>query len=62
MSLAFVIGFIRMGYDADFTIVDMKKKVTIQSKDMHYKCGWTPFDGKTVTGYPVQTILSEMLL
>ena len=50
-------GFIRMGYDADFTIVDMKKKVTIQSKDMHYKCGWTPFDGKTVTGYPVQTIL-----
>ena len=36
-------GFIKEGYDADLTIVDMSKKVTIKNEMMASKCGWTPF-------------------
>lgn len=50
-------GFIRVGYDADFTIVDLKKKAVLKNEDMHYKCGWTPFHNKQVTGMPVMAIM-----
>ena len=50
-------GFIRIGYDADFTIVDLKKRFTVRNQDMHSKCGWTPFDGMELVGKPVMTII-----
>ncbi len=50
-------GRIARGYDADFTIVDLKKKRTIENAWIASKCGWTPFDGMTTTGWPVATIL-----
>lgn len=50
-------GRIAAGYDADFTIVDMKRKQTIQNEWIASKCGWTPYDGKEVTGWPVGTIV-----
>ena len=51
-------GRIEVGYDADFTIVDLKKKKTITNDWIASRCGWTPFDGKEVTGWPIYTILS----
>ena len=51
-------GRITVGYDADFTIVDLKKKRTITHNWIKSKCGWTPFDGITVTGWPVGALLS----
>tara|TARA_B100001989_G_scaffold249862_1_gene225930 strand:- start:197 stop:1504 length:1308 start_codon:yes stop_codon:yes gene_type:complete len=51
-------GFIREGFDADFTIVDMKKKITIKNKNIESKCGWTPFDGVEFKGTPVSTIIA----
>ena len=50
-------GRIALGYDGDFTIVDLKAKKTIENSMMASKCGWTPFDGMTVTGWPVATVV-----
>jgi dihydroorotase len=50
-------GRIVPGYDADFTIVDLKKKRRIENSWIASRCGWTPFDGMETTGWPVATIL-----
>jgi len=50
-------GRIAAGYDADFTVVDMKRAETITNAQAASKVGWTPYDGKHVTGWPVGTIV-----
>ncbi|MBA8907244.1 MULTISPECIES: dihydroorotase [Aminobacter] len=50
-------GRIAAGYDADFTVVDMKREQTITNAQAGSKAGWTPYDGKKVTGWPVGTIV-----
>ena len=50
-------GRIAVGFDADFTLVDLGTKRTISHAMMASKSGWTPFDGMTVTGWPVGTIV-----
>ena len=51
-------GFIKEGFDADFTIVDMNKKILIQNKNIESKCKWSPFDGEEFKGTPVFTIIA----
>ena len=51
-------GFINEGYDADFTIVDMNKKIIIKNENIESKCGWSPFDGFEFKGTPVSTIIA----
>ena len=55
-------GFIKEGYDADLTIVDMNKEVTITNEMIASKCGWTPFDNFKVKGFPVGTIVNGNLV
>ena len=50
-------GRLAAGYDADFTLVDMKRRRTIEDAWIASPCGWTPFAGTTVTGWPVATII-----
>ncbi len=50
-------GRIAAGWDADFAIVDLKKKVTITNDKVASRCGWTPYDGVTVTGFPRGTFV-----
>jgi dihydroorotase len=50
-------GRIAKGYDADFTIVDLKKKRKIENSWIASKCAWTPFDGMETTGWPIATII-----
>ena len=50
-------GRIALGYDADFTLVDLKSKHEITMDWLQSKCGWSPFEGMTVTGWPVATII-----
>ena len=50
-------GRIALGYDADFTIVDMGLTREIQNKWIASTCGWTPFDGMKTKGWPVATII-----
>jgi len=50
-------GRLAAGYDADFTLVDMKRTRIITNDWIASPCGWTPFDGMAVTGWPVMTVL-----
>jgi len=50
-------GRIALGYDADLTLVDLAAKRTIEDGWIESKCGWTPYAGKTVTGWPRATII-----
>jgi len=50
-------GRIAAGYDADLTIVDLKRKATIKNDWIASKSQWTPYDGKQVTGWPVGTFV-----
>ena len=50
-------GRIALGYDADFTVVDLKARRTITNGWMETRCGWTPFDGMAVTGWPRATVV-----
>ncbi|ATY33353.1 dihydroorotase [Sphingomonas psychrotolerans] len=50
-------GRIAVGYDADFTVVDLKARWTIDEQWLASRCGWSPFTGMTLTGKPVGTII-----
>jgi dihydroorotase len=50
-------GRITLGYDADFTVVDLKRRQRIEESWLASKCGWSPFTGMSVTGWPVMTIV-----
>jgi dihydroorotase len=50
-------GRIARGFDADFTLVNMNAKRKIENSWIASKCGWTPFDGMTTTGWPVATVI-----
>jgi dihydroorotase len=50
-------GRIAAGYDADFTVVDLKARWTIEENWLASRCGWSPFAGKTITGKPIGTII-----
>jgi dihydroorotase len=38
-------------------VVDLKRRETIRNAWIASKCGWTPYDGVTVTGWPVGTLV-----
>jgi dihydroorotase len=50
-------GRIAVGYDADLTIVDLKRREIIAEKWIASRSGWTPYDGVSVTGWPVGTFV-----
>ena len=50
-------GRIAAGYDADFTVVDLNRRETLTNAQAGSKAGWTPYDGRQVTGWPVGTIV-----
>jgi dihydroorotase len=45
------------GYDADFSVVDLKRRETIASAWIASRSDWTPYDGMRVTGWPVGTLV-----
>lgn len=50
-------GRLREGYDADLTLVDLSHKRTIEDSKQWSKAGWSPWNGRSVTGWPVRTIV-----
>ncbi len=50
-------GRIAVGYDADFSIVDLKARWTITEDWLASRAGWSPFTGMTITGRPIGTII-----
>jgi len=51
-------GFIKEGFDADFTIIDLNKIIEIKNEKIESKCGWSPFHGYKFKGTPVATIIN----
>jgi dihydroorotase len=54
-------GFIREGYFADLVLVDLKKPWTISQENILAKCGWSPFEGTTMTSQVTHTFVSGHL-
>ncbi|WP_373047808.1 dihydroorotase [Vulgatibacter sp.] len=50
-------GRVAVGYDADLTLVDLQADRTISNLHQASRCGWTPFDGYRVHGWPVATVI-----
>ncbi|HLC60707.1 MAG TPA: amidohydrolase family protein [Candidatus Nanoarchaeia archaeon] len=51
-------GLLKEGYDADLVIVDLDKRQAVRNEDLLTKCGWSPFEGKILKGWPVMTIVN----
>ena len=50
-------GHIAVGADADFVIVDLSMEKKVKASDLHYKVGWTPYEGWILKGWPTTTIV-----
>jgi dihydroorotase len=55
-------GRLAAGYDADFSIVDLKRQRRIEESWIVSPCGWTPFAGMSVTGWPAATIIRGQIV
>ncbi len=51
-------GAISIGYDADLVLIDVENYHLVERKDIVSKCGWSPFEGWNLTGFPVYTIVN----
>ena len=48
-------GHLREGYDADLVLVDLNRRQTILDEHQESKCGWSPWHGTTLYGWPLRT-------
>ncbi len=55
-------GVIAVGSDADITIIDPEKEVTIATSGLHSKADYSLYDGWRLRGYPVMSILRGNIL
>ena len=46
-----------VGWDADYTLVDLAAKRVIEGDWLASRCGWSPFEGRAVTGWPLATVI-----
>ncbi len=55
-------GRLAVGYDGDLTLVDLKARREITADWLASKCGWSPFEGRRVTGWPLATVLGGRVI
>jgi len=55
-------GRIAVGYDADFTLADMRASRVIEESWIASPCGWTPFAGHRCQGWPKGTVVRGKLV
>ena len=55
-------GYVREGYFADLTIIDMQKPFTVTRDNVLYKCGWSPFEGYTFRSSICMTLLNGQVV
>jgi dihydroorotase len=55
-------GFIKEGYQADLTLVDLNQSWTVAKENILYKCGWSPLEGQTFKSKVTQTIVNGSLV
>ncbi|WP_226390789.1 dihydroorotase [Penaeicola halotolerans] len=54
-------GFIRLGYHADLTLVDLDSPWEVSRENVLSKCGWSPFEGQVFKSKVTHTIVSGHL-
>lgn len=54
-------GYLREGYFADLVLVDLKGKTEVTREGLHYKCGWSPFEGHTFPAEITHTFINGEL-
>ncbi len=54
-------GFVEEGCWADLAILDPQREWVVGKENIHYKCGWSPFEGHVFRGYVAATIVSGRL-
>ena len=56
-------GQLKVGFDADITLVDPKRKAVFERAMVQSKCGWSPYEGETLTGWVEHVVLAgEMVV
>lgn len=55
-------GFIEEGKDGDLTVIDMKLRKKVRNDGLFTKCGWSPFEGFELQGWPVITIVNGKVI
>jgi dihydroorotase len=55
-------GAIAVGYDADLVLVDLNNYRPVVRQELETKCGWSPFEGWNLTGWPVITIVGGQIV
>lgn len=50
-------GFLKVGYDADLVLIDPNKSAKFERSMIASKCGWSPYEGETFTGWPIHVFL-----
>lgn len=55
-------GAIAPGYDADLVLVDLQTYRPVLREEILSKCGWSPFEGWNLTGWPAYTIVGGELV
>jgi len=50
-------GFLKVGFDADLVLVDLKKEWKVDAGDLFTKCGWSPFEDRVLRGKIEQVFL-----
>jgi dihydroorotase len=55
-------GKIAPGYDADLVLVDLENYRPVVREELQTKCGWSPFEGWNLTGWPVVTIVGGQVV
>jgi dihydroorotase len=55
-------GAIAPGYDADLVLVDLNTYHPVRREELLTKCGWSPFEGWNLTGWPVITIVGGQIV
>lgn len=55
-------GLIEPGYDADLVLVDLQNYAPVKREELKTKCGWSPFEGWNLTGWPIVTIVGGQIV
>ncbi|MCY7349867.1 MAG: dihydroorotase [Cytophagaceae bacterium] len=55
-------GYLREGYWADLTLVDLQKPVKVAKDNIFYQCGWSPLEGTTFHSSVTHTVVSGQLV
>jgi dihydroorotase len=50
-------GRVEQGYDADLVLVDEERREAVDKSWLQSKCGWSPYEGEELTGWPIHVVL-----